>query len=149
MQRDKNGNDITNRIAAAEADIGDIRAAVGALTATTDRIAISLDAIQTRLSQPPPETNWVGIGTLIIGVASVLAVVGTAFLEPVAKQTSNNEQGLQSLSGRIGDMREQRAELAGRVGRNEEWLRSLQDASSYDRKQLADIREKIAAECKP
>lgn len=144
------GTDLVGRVTLLEREVSDINANVSSILTQQRTILDALAGIEDRLNRPPPATNWVGIGTLVLSTAAVIGALGVFALDPVRERTIETSDRLTLLSGALGDQRVGLAAVKEKLEWHQNWINSLQDAGTKDREKISVLAVNEArGECKP
>lgn len=140
----ENWKDLVTRQAHLEAEVAKLGTGQEALLRAQSTMSENIQRIVERQSEPPPATNWVGIGSLVL---AGMAVMGSLFVfalapvkEDIARVQVLNDRQDQLLIDRAGQI-SQTATLADWY---QKWLNWLESQADDKEKRLDEVGERVS-----
>lgn len=138
-------DNLHGRVAALEDDVSAIRGDLAGLIVGQKSIAEALNQLATRVNQPAPATNWIGIGTLILASCGVFGALGVSALDPVRESTRSNTADLRELSGFLGGNARTLSATEAKLTFYDQWINSIQSANTRQQQEVSALRERVAS----
>jgi septal ring factor EnvC (AmiA/AmiB activator) len=134
----------SKRLASLEQEVARQGTGQEAMVRTLERLEEALQRIQSQINQPPPSTNWLGVGALLLAACGVMGSLGAFALSPVKEETRDLRNVQQSQASILLERAEQISSNTERTNYLAAWAEDIEDDHEKAVSDLANARERVS-----